>query len=59
MAKLDDRIDLRVPEGVKDSWEEEAAKRGLQLSEAIRRAMPVYFAQVPVKRPRRRDASVV
>jgi hypothetical protein len=54
MAKKDDRIDLRVPAGTKDIWEVEAERRGVKVSEAIRRAMPIYFEHVPAKRQRTR-----
>jgi len=54
MAKKDDRIDLRVPAGTKDIWEAEAERRGVKVSEAIRRAMPIYFEHVPAKRQRSR-----
>lgn len=52
MAKNDDRIDLRVPEGTKQIWMAESERRGLDLSEAIRRAMPLWLEQVPPKRRR-------
>jgi hypothetical protein len=52
MAKNDDRIDLRVPSGTKQAWAHEADRRGIELSEAIRRAMPIYFENVPPKRQR-------
>jgi hypothetical protein len=51
-VKNDDRIDLRVPAGTKSAWELEAERRGVKVSEAIRRAMPLYFEQVPPKRRR-------
>lgn len=57
MAKHDDRIDLRVPGGTKEAWQLEAERRGIDLSEAIRRAVPSYFQQTPPKRQRKRLAA--
>lgn len=59
-VKKNDRIDLRVPEGTKAEWEVEAERRGLVLSEVIRRAVPFYFeANAPARvRPERRHQSV-
>lgn len=43
------RIDLRVNEQDKQVWVEESHARGLEVSEAIRRALPLYFAKNPRK----------
>lgn len=52
MAK-NDRIDLRIPAGTKDEWQYEAERRGLDLSELIRRAVPEYLRTNRPKRLRK------
>lgn len=57
MARHTERIDLRVPRGDKEAWQIEAKRRGLDLSEVVRRAVPDFFASHPPKRGRTRASA--
>jgi hypothetical protein len=46
------RVDIRLRQDEKSTWIAESEARGLDLSEAMRRAMPHYFKTHPKKRKR-------